>query len=230
MFFWGMLNVIFCHMALVYLFLIMGTSSKGISLHQRWIWYHLAGSFLAVVLVMAFDSILEWLKVPPSQVAVGMGMGTAIGLMQWAVLRRYGIHQIWIWLTAAGFTLGYILFEWLGSPLWAWANGNALLVATLVSALFTGWLLYRFVLKTIPGASTRWIWVYTLGWLLAHLAAMLTGLLMRSPLPRTLVFAFNISLILFAGPLLGWVTGRYLLPLLKDRPVQDESSTEGDLI
>ena len=208
----------------------MGISAKGIPLHQRWIWYHLAGSFLAVVLAIAFDAILEWLKLPPSQVAVGLGMGTAIGLMQWAVLRRYGIPRTWIWFTWVGFSLGYVLFTWLGKPLWDWADGNALLVATLVSALIVGWLQYRFILKDIPGVSSRWIWVYTLGWILANLAAEVTGYLIRTPLPRALVFTFNIILILSAGPILGWVTGRYLLPLLKDRALPDESSVAGDLI
>jgi hypothetical protein len=225
-----MLNVIFCPAPSAYLFHIMGTQTKGVTLQQKWIWYHLAGSFLGVVLTIAFDSVLEWLKVPASQVAVGMGMGTAIGLMQWAVLRRYGIHQTWIWLTVAGFTLGYVLFEWVGAPLWTWGDGYALVIATVASALLTGWLQYRFVLKAIPGTSTRWIGVYTLGWLLAHVAASISGPLMRSHIPRTLIFTLNISLILSAGPILGWVTGRYLLPFLKDRPVLDESSTEGDLI
>ena len=208
----------------------MGTQTKGVTLQQKWIWYHLAGSFLGVVLAIAFDSVLEWLKVPPSQVAVGMGMGVAIGLMQWAVLRRYGIHQIWIWVTVAGFTVAYVLFELLGAPLWAWGNGYALIIATMAGALFTGWLQYRFILKVIPGASVRWMWVYTLGWLLAHVAASISGPLMRSHIPRALILTLNISLILSAGPILGWVTGRYLLPLLRDRPVLDESSTEGDLI
>ena len=208
----------------------MGTSTRQVSLQQRWIWYHLAGSFLAVVLSMAFDSILQWLKLPPSQTAVGLGMGVAIGLMQWAVLRRYGIPRTWIWFTLAGFTVGYVLFAWLGKPLWDRANGNSLLVATLISAAIAGWLQYRFILKSIPGTSGKWIPVYMLGWILAHAAAAITGYLMRTPLPRGLVFTLNFSLILAAGPLLGWVTGRYLLPRIKDRPLADESSVAGDLI
>jgi hypothetical protein len=208
----------------------MDTSTKKVSLQQRWIWYHLAGSFLAVILSMAFDAMLEWLKLPLSQAVLGLGMGTAIGLMQWLVLRRYGIPQSWIWFTVAGLTLGYLLFNWLGKPLWDLANGNALLVATLVGALIAGWLQYRFILKAISGTSAKWIGVYTLAWVVAHATAAITGYIISSPLPRGLIVTLNISLILAAGPLLGWITGRYLLPLLRDRPVRDALMLEGDLI
>src|ERR1017187_7891343 len=83
---------------------------------NRWIWLTTAGWFIGILLIVGLamlgEIILHAKEESGGQAAVGIGMGTGVGLMQWVVLRRYlESVQKWLWFSIFGFTLSYVSFD-----------------------------------------------------------------------------------------------------------------------
>ncbi|MEK6781582.1 MAG: hypothetical protein AABY93_07735 [Bacteroidota bacterium] len=142
---------------------------------NRWIWSTTAGWFIGILLVVGFamlaEIILQTNDESGGQAAVGIGMGTGVGLMQWIVLRKYlESIQKWLWFLIIGFTISYVSFDLIAANIDLAIKAEVSLpFATTLGALISSWLHYRFILRNITSKAANWIAYNTIAWLLAHL-------------------------------------------------------------
>jgi len=201
----------------------MGNNSQIFSL-KKWILLTWSGWFVGVALVLGLSAVLEMLqagKLLGDQSAVGIGMGFGVGLMQWIMLKNHlKSSQGWIWSSLIGFAIGYIAVDKYCSSL-SLKPESYLPFATALGALITGLLQYFFILKKVSNSAMSWIWVSFFAWVVAHL--MVQGLFLidhkslETYMPRILGIFITIFCILSGGPLLGYVTGKKIISILKDR-------------
>lgn len=200
---------------------------------SRWIWLTVVGWFIGVTLVIGFgilaETILQGKGGLEGQALVGVGMGTGVGLMQWILLRKYLRKALsWLWCSILGFTLAYVASDIVASFITiGFDAGTILPVATLLGAVISGWLQFVFVLKRSVANSKGWILYNAIAWLLAHLLTMgmfLIKIPTQSGALEVLVVILAFVFILIGGPLLGFITGRFIVPLI-NKQYQTDSST-----
>ena len=118
---------------------------------NRWIWLTTAGWFIGILLIVGLamlgEIILHAKDESGGQAAVGISMGTGVGLMQWVVLRRYlESVQKWLWFSIFGFTLSYVSFDLIATNINLAIKAEvALPIATTLGALISSWLQYKFI-------------------------------------------------------------------------------------
>ncbi len=187
---------------------------------KKWIWLNIAGWFVGVAVVIGLgilaETILYGKEDSGGQALVGVGMGIGVGFMQWILLRRYLRSALnWLWFSILGFTVAYVAFDILASFITiSFDVGTILPLATLIGALISGWLQYAFVLKKSVANSIGWIMWNTFAWLLAHLLTMSMFLIKipkQSGVLEILIIILTFIFILTGGPLLGFITGRFLV-------------------
>ena len=161
------------------------------------------------------------------QAAVGIGMGTGVGLMQWIILRKYlKSVQKWFWFSIIGFTLSYVSFDLIAANIDLSVKAEfALPFATTLGALFSGWLQFKFILRNITSKASNWIAYNTIAWLLAHLIT--SGMLlinMKTPfiMPKAVIAIFALIFITIGGPILGFITGRFIVPVINKQTSNGE--------
>ncbi len=188
---------------------------------KRWVWMSFAGWFIGIALVVAFAILGEALGAKNDsggQALVGIGMSMGMGLMQWIALRKHiRAAHYWFIFSMIGFTFSYVCADVLGYLFkWDIQPEFVLPVATAFGALISATFQYAFILKKFNSKSRGWIIVNTLAWLLAHL--MITGLLLLNfklpEMPRWVSACLAIVFLLSGGPLLGVITGRFIVPAL----------------
>jgi hypothetical protein len=200
-----------------------------LSFRERWIWYHLAGWFLGIVLVLCIDPLFEFIGLRTGKLPVGIAMALGIGIMEWAQLRKYGIGASWIGYTVAGFFIGFLTFELLQGRLFPHASDYFLILATIMSAAAAGFLQYRFVLRDKAVTGPQWVAWQVVGWTVACLVAASATLLRTAELPRWAFGIASIALILSSGPLLGFITSWVIQPIA-DQPGSGTPNELSDLI
>ncbi len=90
--------------------------------------------------------------------------------------------------------------------------------AVLFGAFLSGWLQYRFVFKGIMDKAGFWILYSVIGWLLATLITMSTTFInikFGEHFPKVLVVFFALSCLSLGGPILGLITGQFIVPRIK---------------
>src|ERR1035437_10482329 len=125
---------------------------------NRWIWLTTAGWFIGILLVVGFAMLGEIILTKDEsggQAAVGIGMGTGVGLMQWVVLRKYlESIQKWLWFSIIGFTLSYVSFDLIAANIDLAIKAEvALPIATTLGALISSWLQYKFILRNLTSKA-----------------------------------------------------------------------------
>ncbi len=202
----------------------MNQKSQKKLTQNRWIWLTTAGWFIGILLIFVLgifaEIILPAKEESGSQLGIGIAMGIGVGLMQWVVLRKYlESVQKWLWFSILGFTLSYVSFDIIASNV----NSNlkpevVLPFATTMGALISSWLQYKFILRNITPKAYNWIAYSTIAWLLAHLFTMGTWPFFSMPIPFKLpkIFYFIVMIIypVVGGPLLGYITGRFIVPVI----------------
>ena len=187
---------------------------------KKWIWLTIAGWFIGVALVIGLgilaETILQGKEGLGGQALVGVGMGIGVGLMQWIILRKYLRSALnWLWCSILGFTVAYVAFDIVASFITIGFDGATILpLATFIGALISGWLQYAFVLKKSVANSKGWIVYNAVAWLLAHLLTMgmfLIEIPKQSGVLGVLIIILAFVFILIGGPLLGFITGRFLV-------------------
>lgn len=198
----------------------MEQSHKPLTL-KRWILFTTLGWFIGIILVLGFaalsEVILRMNGDSSGQAAVGIGMGTGVGLMQWLAIRNnLAVGQRWFWFYVLGFSLAYIFLDIVAAHIIPSVKPEtATPFATLIGALITGWLQYRFVLKKIMARSISWIAHMSIGWFSAHIITtsivLFNNMKLGENIPKIVVFLFALSVLTIGGPLLGYITGRFVV-------------------
>lgn len=137
------------------------------------------------------------------------GMATVVGCMQQRVLTSGGTSsKWWMWSTAIGMGMGFVLFDLL-NMIWEQPSYPLRWDAPL-GGLLTGLLQLR-VLRKLSIRPHWWVPVCLVGWTLASLTAEFGG----TPLGFSLGPWFSLGTMLFAGVILGLVTGGGMAWLLR---------------
>lgn len=190
---------------------------------NRWIWLTTAGWFIGILLIVGIamlgEVILKTNDESGGQMAVGIGMGTGVGFMQWVVLRKYwGPVQNWLWFSIIGFTLSYALFDLIAANVDLGVKSEvALPLATTSGALISSWLQYKFILQKKTSKASGWIAYNTIAWLLAHVfttSMFLINIPMQLKELKALVGIVALIFCIVGGPLLGFITGRFIVPVI----------------
>ena len=198
---------------------------------NRWIWLTTAGWFIGILLVVGFamlgEIILHAKDESGGQAAVGIGMGTGVGLMQWVVLRRYlESVQKWLWFSIIGFTLSYVSFDLIATNIDLAIKAEvALPFATTLGALITSWLQYRFILRNITSKASNWIAYNTIAWLLAHLITsglILINMKASFDIPKVINAVVALFFLTVGGPILGFITGRFIVPVINKQTPNEQ--------
>lgn len=182
---------------------------------KTWTIYSCIGWLIGVALVLLIGIPLDSLKIV-GQAMIGIGMGAGMGLMQWLVLRKQNkTGIIWLWFSIIGLGIPYILFDVLAA-LTGLMSEYYLPIATAGGGLLCGYLQYRFILSKISGNAKNWILYSGVGWLLAHLVTVLLFITNNS-IPKYFALPLAFVYILIGGPILGIITGRSMVSILKNR-------------
>lgn len=201
----------------------MNQKSPNQLTQNRWIWLTTAGWFIGIILVVGFamlgEIILHTKDESGGQAAVGIGMGTGVGLMQWVILRKYWKSvQKWLWFSIIGFTLSYVSFDLIAANInLAIKPEVALLIATALGAFISSWLQYKFILRNITSKASNWITYNTIAWLLAHLITsgmVLINMKTSLNIPKGIIVVVAIFFLTIGGPILGFITGRFIVPVI----------------
>jgi hypothetical protein len=198
---------------------------------NRWIWLTTAGWFIGILLVVGFamlgEIILHTKDESGGQAAVGIGMGTGVGLMQWVVLRKYlESVQKWLWFSIIGFTLSYVSFDLIAANIDLAIKAEvALPIATTLGALISSWLQYKFILRNITSKASNWIAYNTIAWLLAHLITsgmFLINMKTSFNIPKVIIAVVALFFLTVGGPILGFITGRFIVPVINKQTPNEQ--------
>lgn len=191
---------------------------------SRWIAYNIAGWILGIVLLIGFASVGELVGGADigGQAAIGIGMGTGVGFMQWRILKNeFPSPQKWLWFSIFGFSFSYILFDVL-SLLIPMKPEIFTPFATAIGAILTGWLQYKYVLEPVYMDSKKWMYFNFSGWVLAHLLTfgfVALNLPIAQIFPRVITIILAFLFILIGGPIYAYITGRGIIPILSNKTV-----------
>jgi hypothetical protein len=183
-------------------------NSAGAFPFPKWILFNTLGWLLGIALGIFFSSLFESIHVQ-GQFPLAIGVAMGVGFMQWLLLRKYtSITLLWMWLLVTGFTLPFILFDYL--PFFSnWKPESYIVIAVAIGAFLGGLLQYRFCLARTDARSTRWILFSLAGWLIATAFVFLVFRNIRG-LPRLLAVFIAFANLIAGGPILGWITGKYI--------------------
>jgi hypothetical protein len=181
-----------------------------------WIWFTTAGWFAGFAFTLLIGLPLEALGIG-NQSMIGIGMGAGVGLLQALLLRRYGISgKIWFWTSFIGMSIPYILFDLLAEKI-KMRPEEVLPIITAIGSLLMGVLQYNFQVALISKNSKSWIVVNCVGWTLAHilLNALDFNFIKQLNLPVFFNVLLAVVLIMGGGPVLGLITSRSIVSILK---------------
>ncbi len=203
----------------------MTTISKQLTM-KRWVLFTTYGWFVGILLVVGLAVVGEVTSkvvgIRSGQAAVGIGMGAGVGLMQWLAIRKYLLSsQGLFWSTIIGFSIAFILQDIVAVILEFVKSDASIAVETilpftvLLGSLISGWLQYIFVFKKITAKSANCVLYSMIGWLLAALVTMgATQLNIKfgENIPKVLVAILASLFLTIGGPILGYITGRFIVP------------------
>ncbi|MCC7513879.1 MAG: hypothetical protein IT212_04200 [Bacteroidia bacterium] len=207
---------------------------------KRWVLFTTYGWFIGILLVVGFALIGEVLSntigIPGGQAAVGIGMGAGVGLMQWLAARKYlTSSQKLFWFTFIGFSLAFILQDIVAITLDSVKPDVSVKVETMIpftvllGAFISGWLQYKFVFKKIIDKAVNWIFYSMASWLLATIITMGTPLLkfnMGENFPKVLIAIFAALFLTIGGPILGYITGRFIVTKVNGLNENDSTNAQ----
>lgn len=167
---------------------------------SRWLLATTGGWFLGIILVVLLAVLGGMLDVEV-QLVIGLGVGLAVGFAQWRVAREwFGATSAWVWSTAAGLTLPFLICDILRVEV----KGDAFIPLAAAAGLLVGaW--QRHMLPRHVVHPSWWILASVVGWS----AAIALFVRLTSTQYSALVSGTFLSLaaIPLAGLTLGILTG-----------------------
>ncbi len=197
----------------------------------KWILFSTIGWIIGFILAMLIVEPLDTIKL--EFFGIGLGIAIGIGSLQWILLKKQNHIDIrWIWFTITGLGSSYFLFDVLiiilkSSHLNIQLEGAFFMIiitlATALGSYLSGWLQYRFILRKYFNNSKSWILYNFLGWTICSLIISAYFSLFGSMhLERTTMGMFlNIFVVFSGGPIIGIITGKNIVTILKTRKQVD---------
>ena len=175
---------------------------------SRWILFSTLGWLLGIALGIFFSSVFESIHVQ-GQFPLAMGVAMGVGFMQWVLIRKYTpITLSWMWMLVAGLTLPFLPFDLL--PFFSdWKPESYIVIAVAIGASLSGFLQYKFCLAPINARSTRWFLFSLAGWVVAAAFVFLVFSTIKG-IPRLLAVFVAFANLISGGPILGWITGKFM--------------------
>jgi hypothetical protein len=173
------------------------------------------GWLLGIPIIIALALIGEAVHIGGSQVLVGAGMGTGIGLMQGRVIRRI-LHKSGQWICSSIVGLGAPFLLTDISKVVGWNLPYSLPVSIVLGGLIIGsW--QALILRSRLGKTGWWLVASVLGWTLAAGTSAIADFLPRSHVLRGLWGALAyLGIVASGGLILGIVTGLCLAWLFRN--------------
>jgi len=170
------------------------------------------GWLLGIVAVILLAEISGLIHLG-DQFAVGIGMGSGVGFVQWRVARKwFGASSGWMWASVVALGTPFVLTDVMAIS-WAVNEEVSLFINAFLGALLLGLLQWR-ILRARSERAHWWIGTCIAAWMLP--AAGMPLIVSGHPESLTEI-TFNIVVILFGGLLLGVVTGTMLVWTLRSR-------------
>lgn len=198
----------------------MTATSKQLTM-KRWVLFTTYGWFIGILLVVGFAIVAELLikmdDESGGQAAVGIGMGAGVGFMHWMAIRKYLASSSGLfWYSMIGFSLAFIFRDLIVAQLNTPISVEITIpFAVLLGAFISAWLQYAYLLKKVSDKAAGWISHSITGWLLATFITMGASLMnfkLGDNLPKAFVVLFALTFLSIGGPILGYITGRFIVP------------------
>jgi uncharacterized protein YacL len=198
---------------------------KGSLTITKWIVFTTLGWVIGLIIAIIIADPLE--KINLDLFGLGLGITTGIGLMQWIVLRRYTtINYKWMWLTIAGMSGSFLLFNIILDVLNALdfkvkMDGVPAMITITIAVALGGFLtgqLQRKLLKKNNFTNTHgWVLYSFLEWTTCSILISVYFVFMNNVL--NLAFTnvgklMNLLAFLLIGPILGYISGKKILTIL----------------
>lgn len=201
----------------------MTTSSKRLTM-KRWVLFTTYGWFIGILLVIGFAFLAELLikmnDESGGQAVVGIGMGAGVGFMHWMAIRKYLASSSGLFLySMIGFSLAFIFRDLIDLLLNIPITVEITIpFAVLLGAFISAWLQYKYLFKKISDKAVGWISHSIIGWLLATLITWGISLNFKlgDNFPKVFGVLFAFTLLSIGGPILGYITGRFIVPKIND--------------
>lgn len=203
---------------------------RQVGFRERWIWYHIAAFALIVVLVISLDPLGQILGLNMDSVLIGMSIAIGAGIMEWAMLRRYGIGFSWVGYTLLGFMLSFFLADIANMYFQLKSTEGLSAIPVAFGACLAGSFQYAFILRKYNGAGKAWIALYPLGWTVAYFSSMSVSIVPRLPVKGIASLPLALALIFSGAFLLAWITSGYLKALFANTAEIPDADLGKDLI
>lgn len=180
----------------------------------RWVRGTFAGWLLGFVFIILGAIAGDLIGMRESQFIVGIGMGAGVGYAQGRVAKQWlGATRHWVWASVIGMGVPFVVFD-LVAAVWSEFPNLLLLPLVAIGGLLVG-LLQRRILCSHSDRANWWVPACVAGWTLAAGTAA-SGPLLDIIFPgRWLSAILNLGVILLGGVVLGVVTGRVLVWMLR---------------
>ncbi len=181
----------------------------------QWVCYTAAGWLLGVVLVLVVSFVFDALAIG-GQLPVAIGMGLSVAAAQWLMLRKQlAIGFTWVWVSVACFCVAFFTGD-AATFLLRVPTETVLPFTTVLAVTSTSWFQYRYMLNNKPGSTKSWMAYSITGWLLPVVTVLTLSTYFHENHVRDAVMHMaNLFTLLVAGPLLGYLTGRSIMPVLQ---------------
>lgn len=198
---------------------------------KRWVLFTTYGWMIGILIVVSLAALSEAVfnikDESGGQAVVGIGMGAGVGMMQWLVLRKNLNGSFNLFLSALiGFSVAFIIRDMVASQLNSGFMKLNLSIevtipfAVILGACISGWFQHWLVFKTsgLPAGSYL---LYTMtGWFLATIVTMslfMFNFQSAKHLPKLIIALLALLFLSIGGPILGWITGQFLMRHLKEK-------------
>ncbi len=173
---------------------------------RAWLGATFAGWLIGFVAALMLSSTFDAAGIEHLNFHLGAGMGAGVGLMQWRLLRKTGVGAQWIWYSAIGLGLPYLVLDVVNyffhepSPL------QRIVLGTAAGGIAVGMLQSTLVRSRL--SAPTWILRCFLGWFSGALAAACVDYTKYISSNNLVLFFLNVTLLLAGGVVLGLVTAK----------------------
>jgi hypothetical protein len=182
---------------------------------SKWTKFTFLGWFVGIFLLIGLSAFLDSIGIEKFQFYIGVGLGAGVGFFQWRLLKKnFNMNHEWFWSSVLGMGIPFLIFD-LASKFSAIQLGDFYLPLSTCSGAILISVLQFSILKNYSQHATRWIFGCTAGWILAAATVLSIDYLKNIIHNNWVGFFVNITMILGGGVVLGLVTGKVLISILK---------------
>ena len=182
----------------------------------RWTKFTFLGWFVGIFLLIGLSALLDSIGIEKFQFYVGVGLGAGVGFFQWRVLKKsMGTNPQWFWSSVLGMGIPFLIFDLVSQFSGHSLGDYNLPLSTCSGAILISLLQFR-ILKKYSQQANRWFFGSMAGWILAAATVLSIDYIKMIIHNNWVGFFINLTLILGGGVVLGFVTGKFLITILKN--------------